>query len=386
MSKTRIPNKLANALWARSGGCCQYRGCPDVLVGDLIAGREDGTFGFIAHIVADSPEGPRGHLQRSRLLARDLGNLMLLCAKHHKLIDVDAVDDHPEGLLLQMKSEQEQRIGRNVAVQPDRASHVIRFAARIGENPALVSTRDIHEAMLPDRHPAVRETIDLELVGAAFGDHEPVYWELQRANLFRQFEIAVRSQVERQSIRHLSVFPLAPQPLLIEPGRLLGDIVPATVHQRHREPASWAWQPDQPAITYQVGEPMGPTGTVVALKLAVSAEVTDDRIQAVLGEDVAIWSITAVDPHNDILRRPEDQAEYRRLLRRLLNRVKAIHGQDTPIHVFTALPASLAVETGRVWMPKADAPLRLYDQNGPAGFAHTFDLGSLFTDDSRSAA
>ncbi|WP_139301644.1 SAVED domain-containing protein, partial [Pseudomonas syringae] len=166
---------------------------------------------------------------------------------------------------------------------------------------------------------------------------------LQRANLFRQFEIAVRSQVERQSIRHLSVFPLAPQPLLIEPGRLLGDIVPATVHQRHREPASWAWQPDQPAITYQVGEPMGPTGTVVALKLAVSAEVTDDRIQAVLGEDVAIWSITAVDPHNDILRRPEDQAEYRRLLRRLLNRVKAIHGQDTPIHVFTALPASLAV-------------------------------------------
>lgn len=386
MSKTRIPNKLANALWANSGGCCQYRGCPDVLVGDLIAGREDGTFGFIAHIVADSPEGPRGHPERSRLLARSLGNLMLLCAKHHKLIDVDAVDDHPEGLLLQMKSEQEQRIARNVVIQPDRASHVIRFAARIGENPALVSTRDIHEAMLPDRHPAVRETIDLELVGAAFGDHEPVYWDLQRSNLGRQFETAVRSQVERQSIRHLSVFSLAPQPLLVELGRLLGDIVPATIHQRHREPASWAWQPDQPAMTFEVGEPTSPGAGIVALKLAISADVTDDRIQAVLGEEVAIWSITALDPHNDILRRPEDQAEYRRLLRRLFNRIKAIHGQATPIHIFTALPASLAVETGRVWMPKSDAPLRLYDQNGPAGFIHTFDLGSLFTDDSRSAA
>lgn len=386
MSKTRIPNKLANALWARSGGCCQYRGCPDVLVGDLIAGREDGTFGFIAHIVADSPEGPRGHPQQSSQLARELGNLMLLCAKHHKLIDVDAVDDHPESLLLQMKAEQEQRICRNVAIQPDRASHVIRFAARIGENPALVSTRDIHEAMLPDHHPAVRETIDLELVGATFGDHEPVYWDLQRVNLGRQFEIAVRSRVERQSIRHLSVFPLAPQPLLIELGRLLGDIVPATIHQRHREPASWAWQPDQPAMTFKVDEPTNPTGIVVALKLAVSADITDHRLQAVLGEDVAIWSITAVDPHNDILRRPEDQAEYRRLLRRLLNRIKAVHGQDTTIHVFPALPASLAVETGRVWMPKADAPLRLYDQNRIEGFMHTFDLGSLVTYDSRSAA
>jgi hypothetical protein len=30
-------------------------------------------------------------------------------------------------------------------------------------------------------------------------------------------------------------------------------------------------------------------------------------------------------------------------------------------------------------MPKADAPLRLYDQNGASGFAHAFDIGHVPT-------
>lgn len=379
MAKTSIPNKVANALWARAGGCCQYRGCPDYLVGDLIAGREDGTFGFLAHIVADSPDGPRGDPVRSPLLARSLENLMLMCARHHKLIDVDAADDHPEPLLLAMKAEHERRIARNVAIRPDRASHVVRFSARIGENPALVSTREIFDAMLPHRHPASGETIDLELVGAAFRDSEPAYWQIQRMNLGRQFETAIRSRVERQDIRHLSVFALAPQPLLIELGRLLGDIVPAVIHQRHREPATWGWQENQPALALNVSEPTHQKGAV-ALKLAVSADVEDDRIHQVLGGDAAIWSITATGAHNDILRRPEDQADYRRRLRGVFNRIKVVHGQSTVIHVFPALPASLAVETGRVWMPKADAPLRLYDQNGGSGFIHAFDIGQVATD------
>lgn len=378
MAKTTIPNKVANALWARAGGCCQYRGCSEYIVGDLIAGREDGTFGFLAHIVADSPDGPRGDEVRSSLLAKRLDNLMLMCARHHKLIDVDAPDDHPETLLLEMKAEHERRIVRNVAIRPDLASHVVRFSARIAENPALVSTREIFDAMRPHRHPASGETIDLELVGAAFRDHEPIYWDTQRLNLGRQFESAIRNRIERQDIRHLSVFALAPQPLLIELGRLLGDIVPAAIHQRHREPATWAWQDDQPALVLNVGEHASGVGPI-ALKLAVSADVDDARIRAVLGDDTAIWSISATGAHNDILRRPEDQANYRRLLRGLFNRIKAVHGQSTPIHVFPVLPASLAVETGRVWMPKADAPLRLYDQNGASGFAHAFDIGHVPT-------
>ena len=60
MAKTTIPQKTQSALWAWAGGRCQYRGCNQDLVGDLISGNEDATFGFIAHIVGDSVDGPHG--------------------------------------------------------------------------------------------------------------------------------------------------------------------------------------------------------------------------------------------------------------------------------------------------------------------------------------
>jgi SMODS-associated and fused to various effectors sensor domain len=337
------------------------------LVGDLIAGREDGTFGFIAHIVADSLDGPRGDAVRSPKLAKDIKNLMLLCARHHKGIDVDYLADHPEDVLLAMKTEHEDRIAIVAGIDEDRASYVVRFAANIGSNDALVDTRSIFAAMPPDRHPAGGKTIDLELVGCDYADHEEAYWIFQRDNLRRLFARKVKERIEQKEVRHVSVFALAPQPLLIELGRLLGDIVPVTVHQRHREPATWRWQPSQPAIEFQISEADGRQGDVIALKLALSATVNDERVQAVLGKDVAIWSLTAANPHNDILRRPEDQSAFKTHLRRLLDRIKAAHGEDVVINVFPALPNSAAVEVGRVWMPKADLPLRIWDQNRAVG-------------------
>lgn len=363
MAKTQVPNKIQVALWAKTAGRCEYRGCNEDLIGDLIAGREDGKFGFIAHIVADSADGPRGDVIRSPVLATDLSNLMLLCAKHHKGVDVDYLADHPEDVLLEMKAEHEDRIAIVTGMAQERAAHVLRFAADIGQRDALVSTRSIFMAMPPDRHPAEGRTIDIELVGSDYADHEANYWTVQQDNLRRVFTRKVKERIEQKEIMQLSVFALAPQPLLIELGHLLGDIVPVTVHQRYREPATWRWQAEQPAITFQVGEYSGPPEAAVALKLALSATVRDDRIRAVLGDNVAIWSLTAENPHNDIMRRREDLVEFKRHLRRLLDRIKAVHGEKATINVFPAVPNSAAVEAGRVLMPKADLPLRIYDQN-----------------------
>jgi len=165
------------------------------LVGDLIAGRQDGIFGFIAHIVADIEGGPRGDPIRSPQLSRSLGNLMLMCARHHKLIDVEVVAEHPEPVLLAMKTEHETRIATVTGIDEDRASHVVRFAASIGDNEALVSTQAIFAAMPPDHHPASGQTLDLEMVGCAFRDNEPAYWAFHRENLRRQFDAKVRGRV-----------------------------------------------------------------------------------------------------------------------------------------------------------------------------------------------
>jgi SMODS-associated and fused to various effectors sensor domain len=366
MAKSKIPEKVQRALWARAAGRCQFRGCNCELIGDLLSGKEDKMFGFIAHIVADSPEGARGHPTRSAALARDISNLMLLCAKCHRLIDNEAPNDHPEELLVLMKEEHERRIRLASGIQPDRASHVIRFGASIGKNEALVARDDIFASMLPERSPASFDTIDLEMLGLSLDDAEEQYWQVQQTNLQRQFAEKIRGRIERQQITHASVFALAPQPLLIELGRQLCDILPVEVHQRHREPATWKWQNDSPPIEFQVEAPTQVYSTV-ALILGVSATIPKERIEAVLGQDVSVWSITAISPHNDVMRSDGDLSRFRQELRRLFDKIKSVHGEGAAINVFPALPVSAAVEVGRVWMPKADLPLNVFDQNRKIG-------------------
>jgi hypothetical protein len=69
-------------------------------------------------------------------------------------------------------------------------------------------------------------------------------------------------------------------------------------------------------------------------------------------------------------------SRFRETVRRLLDRIKAAHGEAATIHVFSAMPVALAVDLGRIIMPKADLPFRIYDQNQKlGGFVHTLDLG-----------
>src|SRR4029453_30877 len=120
----------------------------------------------------------------------------------------------------------------------------------------------------------------------------------------------------------MSVFGLAPMPLLMELGRLLGDILPADVYQLHREPAGWPWAKKKSLIDFKNPTPALTAGPV-ALKLALSATITDDRITSVLGADTSIWSIYTYALGNDITRHPEDLAEFRLLVRRTFEAIKA---------------------------------------------------------------
>lgn len=364
-----------HVLWARSAGRCAYDGCNVPLIGDLISGAEDKNFGFVAHIIAETPAGPRGDAVRSLLLANDVDNLMLLCHRHHKLIDVDAVDEHPEQRLRQMKAAHEARIDIVSGITSDRASHVIRFGAQIGRHESPMSYETIGGAMLPDFYPAEgRQLIDLEIIGCSLRDDEPGYWDFHRTNLERQFAQKVTERLEQRAVRHLSVFALAPQPLLILLGRLLGDITPCIVHQLQREPQTWRWQSSTPRIQFSERRPVATNGPP-ALVLALSATVADDRIHKAIGQPASIWAIEADAPHNDILKRSDDLSEFRRRLRTILDQIKAVHGEHTPLHVFPVLPVSAAVEVGRVAMPKADMPMIIYDQNRMLhGFIRAIEL------------
>ena len=103
--------------------------------------------------------------------------------------------------------------------------------------------------------------------------------------------------MELADIQHLSIFALAPQPLLIELGVLISDICQADVYQLHREPANWKWQDDPDGFDYIVEEPE--VIQKVALNLSLSAAIDNERIINVLGTDTSIWTVTIPKPDND---------------------------------------------------------------------------------------
>ena len=89
MGRNKSPSENTVRIFVRKGSryVCEFEGCNKRLFYD---GVTLSTFNnaYVAHIVASSSKGPRGDKTLSPLLSDKLENLMLMCADHHKLIDI----------------------------------------------------------------------------------------------------------------------------------------------------------------------------------------------------------------------------------------------------------------------------------------------------------
>ena len=60
-----------------------------------------------------------------------------------------------------------------------------------------------------------------------------------------------------------------------------------------------------------------------------------------------------------------------------MNQIKAKYNAQTAFHIFPAMPIATAIEFGRVWMPKADMPLVIYDENtANSGFFKAIEIAN----------
>jgi hypothetical protein len=377
MSFSDIPERVKVRLWGKAGGRCQYEGCNERLWLDELTQFEFNV-AYIAHIIADSPKGPRGDAVLSEQLKADINNLMILCDRHHRLVDKAEVANHPIDRLRDMKRRHEERIDMVTDIAEDRISHVLLYGASVGAHSATttVSVDAARLALLPFRYPADRSPIEIGIQNSEVSDRDEAYWEMELRQLRRAFQQKVKERRARGDISHLSVFALAPQPLLIALGTELGDIGGADVFQLRREPPGWRLEDDSRHMPLRLSlSPPTKTDGPPALVLSISGEIAPTRVNAVLGDAASIWTLTVPTPSNDIVRCRSHLAEFRTIARQAFNAIKAAHGASQPLQVFPAMPVSLAVELGRVWMPKADLAMSIFDQM-EGRFVSTFTLGS----------
>lgn len=122
-----ISESDAKILWGRAAGICSNPNCRrDLTV--VLEQEESYNIGEMAHIIARSPEGPRGISAGG---SNEYANHILLCPTCHKTIDKAPEGQYPEAMLHDWKREHE---------------NSIRFA---GKERAFESFTDLKESIKP---------------------------------------------------------------------------------------------------------------------------------------------------------------------------------------------------------------------------------------------
>jgi hypothetical protein len=111
----------ARMLYAYSGGVCAR--CRESLF--ATADSKPVTIADMAHIIAASPEGPRGSGALSEDQRAEFENLMLLCPSCHRLVD-QAPESYPASILRRWKDEVQDRVISAVAIQKFRTRAQVR--------------------------------------------------------------------------------------------------------------------------------------------------------------------------------------------------------------------------------------------------------------------
>ena len=274
--------KTIYMLIARAGGRCQFESCNKNVFLDEFT-LDDTNESNIAHIVASSPDGPRGSVEESHSLSNKLDNLMLMCLQHHRLID----DPEQEQIytvqrLREMKRRQEARVSQALNYLNAETTTLICLSAAIKgiQEPSLPDKYSVMKAIWPRRKP---ESDGIQYLGVPmFMDYESKEnWECADKWLESSFETSIKAKLRVCPNAHFSVFPIAPIPLIIKLGYLFGDKIRAEVFQKTRHPDSWEWQSDQLTNSFDIERIDNPTGEGVAVVMSVTAEIEREAIMQV---------------------------------------------------------------------------------------------------------
>lgn len=369
IGRKKIPENVRLELWVKSGGRCEFKGCnTPVWYNGLTLSKSN--FAEVAHIIASSKEGPRGNEQSINLQV-EYSNLMLLCQRCHKEID-DYPQRYPVTLLRSWKEEHENRIEIQTSYPDDiHKSTVLTCSVNIEERITPINFEAIRNAMFPKYPMDFKGIVINETEFDRFGSE--IEWQLFAENkIKRKLQKYIAEGIDEIKVKHLSIFSIAPMPLLIFLGKCIGDTIPCDIYQSHRNidttNKTWNWQePENLDLTFITTCDRETDNDVVLLKLAISDILNEDKYKTLLNESMNVYQITVNKPSPHFLKSKKQLEIFSYEYRNLLNIIQSKHGINCKIFILPAIPVALAVECGRVVLPTKDPEIfvcEYYKDNG----------------------
>ena len=367
LAARHIPWRTKLLLWVRAGGRCEFDGCNEYLLKHHVT-LDEVNLGELAHIVAFKSDGPRGEDGERPDDIHLVSNLMLLCPRCHKLIDDSgAKEKFTRTTLVRHKGEHEERIFRLTDAKPERKTTVVQLLAKIGGQPVAISKADIWDAVAP-MYPADDKGCVIDL--SVLDDGSDAYYTVAMGKIARSVENLYDHGMHFDPPRHVSLFALAPMPLLVFLGRCLSNKTPVDLYQRHRDTQAWAWRDSEQRVQYLLRKIReGTVSNKVALVLSLSAALDMNKLPPHSDSTFTIYEITLDGqlPTPLFLRQKRDLEAFRSIYHQALAEILRDHGSITNIDLFPAVPAPIAVLCGFELFSKVSPVLRVFDNDSRRG-------------------
>ena len=374
-------------LWVRAGGRCEFHGCNEYLLQDKLT-RNEVKLADVAHIVARSKVGPRGNDPMPLNQRNRFSNLFLACLKHHRMIDKKGlVAKYPKELLLRYKQAHEERIRFVTGLGDENETCVIRMIGNIRGHTVSASDEEIRVAVLKSssRYPRYlgRENhveIDLRSLPER---NLARYWNDGIERIKDVIDRQLTPAVQKNEIRHVSAFAFARIPFLAYLGYAVGDKLPLDIYQKHRTGSEgWVWPRDkgQQRFTFRK-ERVGKDKSSVAAMLSLSGQLSVDQLPPYISDDFTVYALSPEDarPGRSLILSKGSVDQFRQTYAALLRDIEGNYPLAKTIHLFSAVPISVAVVLGRELLRNLSPALLIYDV-GSSGFEPTITLDSNMKD------
>ena len=375
MGRNKAPSEnTVRILCGKAAGMCEFEGCNKRLFFDGVTLAKFNN-AYVAHIVASSAKGPRGDKVKSPQLSDKLENLMLMCADHHKLIDTPTTGprDYPVERLKEMKRTHEEKIEKICNLFNVPKTEVVCFSSPIkGITVVDIDYELAAKAVLPNKQPGSSYGINLQ-IKSAYPYTSKEYWNDCCIQLKSLFDMYMKNPIMQHRNTDFSIFPIAPIPLIIKLGELIGDKIPCDVYQKTRFPDTWEWQAKELTNKFCVDvKKTDATNGIVALNISLTNDVNNDRLLSV-GNYEAIYKIKAETNGVDCIKSIEDLSAFWHTYQNTLDEILNVHGTECQIYLFPAMPVSAAFEVGRRYMLNTHPSITIFDENN--GFFETLKMG-----------
>ena len=368
MSRDPINRKHVPLLWGKAAGCCELCSTP---VYEEELQRHEGNYSNVAHINAASPGGPRYNETQTQEERGSMENLMLLCRACHKLID-DNPEDFPSSMLRAAKTEREQAVASLMEGLKQERCTVVKYLVPFGESSFTLSDTEWKRALF-SRCLAYNGLCAYDLNRSGESAKDAGCIPLLAKNL--EAAVAGFRGLGYES-GPIAVFALAPQPLLIKLGCLLGDETELIIFQRSRTEGKWCGN-DQAAVpSFELRTLFHFEGASEAMlilsisgKVSTEALLADARVSA-----LPTYEITVASPEVSAADHPHSAETFQPFVTDALYRIHQENPSARLLRIIPAMPPSLSVVFGAALNTNVIPEYVVYEKRGGT-FSESLTIG-----------